>query len=85
MFRFTIWIRSIGFHAAPLTCPPERCPLLVVGVEVLGEGVRLQQTVEQLEEVCRGHVSVHTLIWTELAAISLRLVESISLMMIIKF
>lgn len=34
-----------------LTCPPEGRPLLVVGVEVLGEVVRLQQTVEQLEEV----------------------------------
>lgn len=34
-----------------VTCPPQSRPLLVVGVEVLGESVRLQQAVEQLEEV----------------------------------
>lgn len=47
-----------------LTCPPEGRALLTVGVEVLGKGVGLQQTVEQLEEVCRGHVHVHALTWS---------------------
>lgn len=62
------------------TCPPQSCPLLVVGVEVLGEGVRLQQAVEQLEEVRRGHVTVHALIRPRLDAVGLRLVQSVSLM-----
>lgn len=55
------------------TCPPERCPLFVVGVEVLGESVWLQQTVQQLEKVCGSHVSVHPLIQPRLASLSLRL------------
>lgn len=54
-----------------VTCPPQSRPLLVVGVEVLGEGVRLQQAVEQLEEVRRGHVTVHALIRPRLAAFGL--------------
>lgn len=61
------------------TCPPECCSLFVVRVEVLGEGVRLQQTVQQLEEVCRGHVFVHTLIRARLTSLCLRRFESISL------
>lgn len=70
-------IRGLSFFT--FTCSPERCSLFVVGVKVLGEGVRLQQTVQQLEEVCRSHVSVHTLIQTRLASLRLRLLQSISL------
>lgn len=55
---------SSSGSAGPLTCPPEGRALLVVAVEVLGKGVGLLQTVEQLEEVCRGHVHVHALIWS---------------------
>lgn len=33
------------------TCSPERSPLLIVGVEVLGKPVRLKEAVKQFEEV----------------------------------
>lgn len=56
---------------SPLTCSPQSRPLLVVGVEVLGEGVRLQQAVQQLKEVCRGHVTVHALVRPHLPAFGL--------------
>lgn len=46
------------------TCSPECSPLFTVRVEVLSKGVRLHKTIKQLEQVCRGHVHVHTLIWT---------------------
>lgn len=46
------------------TCSPECGPLFTVRVEVLSKGVRLHKTIKQLEQVCRGHVHVHTLIWT---------------------
>lgn len=49
------------------TCPPECGPLFTVGVEVLSKGVRLQKTIKQLEEVRRGHVHVHTLVWTQVS------------------
>lgn len=45
------------------TCSPECSPLFTVRVEVLSKGVRLHKTIKQLEQVCRGHVHVHTLIW----------------------
>lgn len=54
-----------------LTCSPQSRPLLVVGVKVLGEGVRLQQAVQQLEEVRRGHVTIHALVGPRLPAFSL--------------
>lgn len=61
-----------------LTCPPQGRALLIVGVEVLGKGVGLQQTVEQLEEVCRGHVHVHALIWSHIS-LSIQLSQSVPL------
>lgn len=61
------------------TCSPQRRPLFVVGVESFGEGMRLKQTVQQLEEVRGGHVSVHALIWTGVACLGLRLFQSVSL------
>lgn len=33
------------------TCSPERCPLLIVRVEVLGKPVGLKEAVKQFEEV----------------------------------
>lgn len=62
-----------------LTCSPQGRPLLVVGVEVLGEGVRLQQAVQQLKEVRRGHVTVHALVGPRLPAVGLRLIQGVPL------
>lgn len=33
------------------TCFPECCPLLIVGVEILGKPVGLKEAVKQFEEV----------------------------------
>lgn len=45
-----------------LTSSPEDSPLLIVGVEGLGEGMGLLQAVQQLEEVLGRHELVHALI-----------------------
>lgn len=44
------------------TCFPQQGPLLVVGVESLGESVRLQQAVQQLKKLLGGQIAVHALI-----------------------
>lgn len=69
-YRFLLWYKipkwpqdttqpEVNCHP---TCFPQQGPLLVVGVEGLAEAVRLQQAVQQLEELFWGQVAVHTLV-----------------------